>query len=38
MPEGAHLRVARPTGQLDRLTTMYQEGLGFEELGSFRSL
>jgi len=36
MPEGAHLRVARPTGQLERLATMYQEGLGFQELGSFR--
>lgn len=36
MPEGAHLRVARPTGQLDRLATMYREGLGFEELGFFR--
>ena len=36
MPEGAHLRVARPTGQLDRLAAMYREGLGFEELGFFR--
>ncbi len=36
MPEGTHLRVARPTGQPDRLATMYREGLGFEELGSFR--
>ena len=36
MPEGAHLRVDRPTGQLDRLATMYREGLGFKDLGSFR--
>jgi len=36
MPEGAHLRVARPTGQLERLATMYREGLGFVELGFFR--
>ena len=35
MPEGAHLRVARPTGDLDRVAHMYREGLGFEELGSF---
>ena len=36
MPEGAHMRVARPTDQLDRVVKMYREGLGFEELGSFR--
>lgn len=36
MPEGAHLRVARPTGDLDRVATMYREGLGFDELGSFQ--
>lgn len=36
MPKGAHLRVARPTGQPDKLATVYREGLGFEELGSSR--
>lgn len=36
MPEGAHLRIARPTGELEQAATMYREGLGFEELGSFR--
>ena len=36
MPEGAHLRVARPTSDLDAFARMYQEGLGFQELGSFR--
>ena len=36
MPQGAHLRVARPTSDLDAVARMYREGLGFEELGSFR--
>lgn len=36
MTRGAHLRVARPTGHLERVVEMYRKGLGFEELGSFR--
>jgi len=36
MPQGAHLRVARPTSDLDAVARMYRECLGFEELGSFR--
>ena len=36
MPEGAHLRIARPTGDLELVACMYREALGFEELGSFR--
>jgi catechol 2,3-dioxygenase-like lactoylglutathione lyase family enzyme len=30
-----HLRVARPTDDLERVVKMYREGLGFEILGSF---
>lgn len=30
-----HLRVARPTDNLDQVVTMYREGLGFEVLGNF---
>lgn len=36
MPEGAHVRFARPTGDLERVSCMYREGLGLDELGSFR--
>ncbi|KXX76540.1 Uncharacterized protein YycE [Madurella mycetomatis] len=31
----AHLRIARPTDDLDRLLPFYRDGLGFEVLGSF---
>lgn len=30
-----HLRVARPTDQLDAIRAMYEQGLGFEVLGHF---
>ncbi|MBT8461413.1 MAG: VOC family protein [Gemmatimonadetes bacterium] len=36
MSHRAHLRVARPTGDLEAVARMYREGFGFEELGSFR--
>lgn len=32
----AHLRIARPTGDLAQTCQMYCEGLGFETLGTFR--
>lgn len=32
---GAHLRVARPTDQMDEVVRFYRDGLGFEVLGSF---
>jgi catechol 2,3-dioxygenase-like lactoylglutathione lyase family enzyme len=32
----AHLRVARPTDDLERVVTFYRDGLGFEVLGEFR--
>jgi len=32
----AHLRVARPTDDLEPLADMYREGLGLEEIGRFR--
>ncbi|KAL2179072.1 Glyoxalase/Bleomycin resistance protein/Dihydroxybiphenyl dioxygenase [Thermothelomyces heterothallicus CBS 202.75] len=31
----AHLRVARPTDDIDRLLPFYRDGLGFEVLGRF---
>ncbi|GAB1314216.1 Glyoxalase [Madurella fahalii] len=31
----AHLRIARPTDDLDRLVPFYRDGLGFEVLGGF---
>lgn len=31
----AHLRVARPTDQMDAVVRFYRDGLGFCELGSF---
>jgi catechol 2,3-dioxygenase-like lactoylglutathione lyase family enzyme len=33
---GAHLRVARPTDDLEAVTRFYRDGLGFEVLASFR--
>lgn len=30
-----HLRVARPTDQLDEVTAFYRDGLGFEVIGGF---
>ena len=33
--EGAHLRVARPTNNLDALVPFYRDGLGFEVIASF---
>ena len=30
-----HLRIARPTAQLDRIARMYREGLELEQLGGF---
>lgn len=32
---GAHLRVARPTDDLEAVVTFYRDGMGFEVLGSF---
>lgn len=31
----AHLRIARPTDDIDKLLPFYRDGLGFEVLGSF---
>ena len=36
MPRDAHLRIGRPSRDLERVARMYRKGLGFEELGSFR--
>ncbi len=33
---GAHLRVARPTDQLDEVVRFYRDGLGFSVLGEFQ--
>src|SRR3954454_23083796 len=33
---GAHLRVARPTDDLDAVVRFYRDGLGFEVLSEFR--
>lgn len=33
---GAHLRVARPSDDLDAVTRFYRDGLGFRVIGSFR--
>lgn len=33
--QGAHLRIARPTDQLDAVVAFYRDGLGFEVLGGF---
>jgi catechol 2,3-dioxygenase-like lactoylglutathione lyase family enzyme len=38
-PQGlgrAHLRIARPSDNLDPVTAFYRDGLGFEVLGEFR--
>lgn len=35
MTYGAHLRVARPTNDLDAVRRFYRDGLGLTELGSF---
>lgn len=32
----AHLRVARPTDQLDRIAAMYRDGLGFDVVADWR--
>ena len=32
---GAHLRIARPTDDLDAVTRFYRDGLGFEVIGGF---
>lgn len=34
-PATAHLRVARPTDDLDAVVRFYRDGLGFEVVGSF---
>ncbi|MFG0297238.1 MAG: VOC family protein [Maioricimonas sp. JB045] len=34
--KGAHLRVARPTDQLEAVVAFYRDGLGFDLLGEFR--
>jgi catechol 2,3-dioxygenase-like lactoylglutathione lyase family enzyme len=31
----AHIRIARPTDDIDKLLPFYRDGLGFEVLGSF---
>ena len=33
--KGAHLRIARPTNDLNKLVAFYRDGLGFEVVGSF---
>ncbi|KAL4724368.1 hypothetical protein ACLX1H_008982 [Fusarium chlamydosporum] len=33
----AHLRVARPTNNIDALLPFYVEGLGFEKIGEFQN-
>ena len=33
--ENAHLRVARPTDDIQKLLRFYRDGLGFEIIGSF---
>lgn len=33
--EGAHLRIARPTDQMEKVLAFYKNGLGFAELGRF---
>ena len=33
---GTHLRVARPTDDLEAVIRFYRDGLGFRELGNFR--
>ena len=35
MTKRAHLRIARPTDNLERIVDMYVGGLGFERLGGF---
>ncbi len=37
IPKSAKLRVARPTDNLDKITEMYIEGLGFKLLGNFEN-
>ena len=36
LPPFAHLRVARPTDQLDRIAAMYRDGLGFDVIADWR--
>ena len=36
MKDAQHLRIARPTDDLDALFAFYTEALGFEKLGEFR--
>ncbi|QDU36887.1 Glyoxalase/Bleomycin resistance protein/Dioxygenase superfamily protein [Maioricimonas rarisocia] len=33
---GTHLRVARPTDEIDEIVAFYRDGLGFDVLGEFR--
>ena len=33
--DGAHLRIARATNDLERTAALYRDGLGFEEVGRF---
>lgn len=33
--KNSRLRIARPTNRLSQIAQMYQDGLGFEVLGSF---
>ena len=35
IPKHAVLRVGRPTDNLEEITQMYQEGLGFQVIGGF---
>lgn len=37
VPATAHLRVARPTDQLERVVAFYRDGLGMEVVGSFQN-
>ncbi|KAK3986311.1 Glyoxalase/Bleomycin resistance protein/Dihydroxybiphenyl dioxygenase [Cladorrhinum sp. PSN332] len=32
---GAHIRIARPTNDIEKLLSFYRDGLGFKILGSF---
>lgn len=36
-PTHAHLRIARPTDQMDALIRFYRDGLGMEVLGQFQN-
>ena len=37
IPKSTTLRIARPTDNLEHITKMYMEGLGFDLLGSFEN-